>query len=435
MNPSVAFDSEYKVIHKRRAHNETSRNVSVVSSCPFHQGHSLASMVGNGLLSAAVIAKADSEYPSVEQIVFTIENCVDTSSGVLLIIPAFAHENEVKIKDAMMKVTEERGVDVAMFVVRDAMRSSTPDDEEVHEDETKSLAGIMLVLKVTGALAARGAPLSDVYKVGKLVASNLVSIGASIESPPSSSQSEKPYLKIQNVQNDQPDPTSSLTQQIRKILSHLLPTSPSMRPFHFNTNEPILLLTSIGNLTPADLGALLILVLQNLHLHHNVYPVRIYTNTFPTESEEQTTGPGFSVTLLNVVNTDVGGPGMVELLDAECEATGWTAAVTQETWESWESVRFENVVENGEDVEEGKDDTIESTTGDGEVHGKVEEDKDEDVEEKVEQARSLLQESSILGRGQEHRLHTLHDESHEDDDEDDDEPDTPGEEDEAFEII
>ena len=448
-NPSVAFDSENNIIHKRRTRNEASRKPSIISGCSSHQGHSLASLVGDGLLSAAVIAKVGSECPTVEQIVFAIENCVDTSSGVLIIAPTFAHENEVSIKDAIMKVTEERGVDVAMFVVRDALGNSTPDDDEVEDCETKSLAGILLVLKITGALAARGASLSDVYKVGKLVASNLVSIGASIETKHSSSQDEKAYLKIHPVHRDQPDPTILFTQQIRKLLSHLLPPSPSMRPFHFNTNEPILLLTSTGHLTPADLGTILTLVLQNLHRHHNIHPVRIYTSTFPTESQEHSTGSGFSVALLNVVNTDIGGPGMVQLLDQECEATGWNAAVKKETWESWQLVRFENIVEGEEDEEEtieakrnGEEDARE---GPENVKEREVVEEHESVDEKVEQARSLLQDSSTLGGGQEHQLRLPHDQKHdreyddnddEDDDEDeDDEPLTPGEEEEAFEII
>lgn len=34
-------------------------------------------------------------------------------------------------------------------------------------------------------------------------------------------------------------------------------------------------------------------------------------------------GLGFSVSLLNVVNMDIGGLGMIELLDDECEVMGW----------------------------------------------------------------------------------------------------------------
>jgi len=35
-----------------------------------------------------------------------------------------------------------------------------------------------------------------------------------------------------------------------------------------------------------------------------------------------------------VVNTDIGGPGMVELLDDPCEATGWSAPISRTTWET-----------------------------------------------------------------------------------------------------
>lgn len=45
-------------------------------------------------------------------------------------------------------------------------------------------------------------------------------------------------------------------------------------------------------------------------------------------------GLGFSITLLNVVNTEIGGPSMIELLDYPCEATGWSAPIQKITWEA-----------------------------------------------------------------------------------------------------
>jgi triose/dihydroxyacetone kinase / FAD-AMP lyase (cyclizing) len=57
--------------------------------------------------------------------------------------------------------------------------------------------------------------------------------------------------------------------------------------------------------------------------------VRILAGTYMTSLN----GPGFSITLLNVVNTDIGGPGMIELLDAPAEAVGWAAPVSKLTWE------------------------------------------------------------------------------------------------------
>lgn len=44
-------------------------------------------------------------------------------------------------------------------------------------------------------------------------------------------------------------------------------------------------------------------------------------------------GLGFSISILNVVNTNLGGPSMLQLLDAPSEAAGWTAPIRKETWE------------------------------------------------------------------------------------------------------
>jgi dihydroxyacetone kinase len=60
-------------------------------------------------------------------------------------------------------------------------------------------------------------------------------------------------------------------------------------------------------------------------------------------------GLGFSITLLNVVNTDIGGPGMIELLDAPSEVTGWAAPIQKTTWEAKNTaVRTDAVKENQE---------------------------------------------------------------------------------------
>lgn len=45
-------------------------------------------------------------------------------------------------------------------------------------------------------------------------------------------------------------------------------------------------------------------------------------------------GLGFSISLLNVVNTNLGGPSMLQLLDAPSEAAGWAAPIRKETWEA-----------------------------------------------------------------------------------------------------
>lgn len=61
-------------------------------------------------------------------------------------------------------------------------------------------------------------------------------------------------------------------------------------------------------------------------------------------------GLGFSISLLNVVNTDIGGPSMIELLDYPCEATGWAAPIQKTTWEAKNTATREDTTGSVESI-------------------------------------------------------------------------------------
>jgi len=81
----------------------------------------------------------------------------------------------------------------------------------------------------------------------------------------------------------------------------------------------------------------------------NVWPVRVYAGAFlgpsslgEREGDGDDTGRGFSITLLNVVNTDIGGPSMPQLLDADCHAPEWNAFMRREVWSGRDLVSRED---------------------------------------------------------------------------------------------
>jgi dihydroxyacetone kinase len=78
------------------------------------------------------------------------------------------------------------------------------------------------------------------------------------------------------------------------------------------------------------MGGITAEVVAQLEKTYGIRPVRILSGTYMTALN----GLGFSITLLNVVNTDIGGPSMIELLDYPCEATGWAAPISKGTWEA-----------------------------------------------------------------------------------------------------
>jgi dihydroxyacetone kinase len=63
-------------------------------------------------------------------------------------------------------------------------------------------------------------------------------------------------------------------------------------------------------------------------------------------------GLGFSITLLNVVNTDIGGPSMLELLDAPSEVPGWSAPIQKTSWEAKNTATREGTSSDVEHIKE-----------------------------------------------------------------------------------
>jgi dihydroxyacetone kinase len=96
-----------------------------------------------------------------------------------------------------------------------------------------------------------------------------------------------------------------------------------------NSNEVVLLVNNLGGVSPLELGGITTEVVSQLE-KWGIQPVRILSGTYMTSLN----GLGFSISLLNVVNTDIGGPSMIQLLDYPCEATGWAAPISKTTWEA-----------------------------------------------------------------------------------------------------
>jgi hypothetical protein len=96
-----------------------------------------------------------------------------------------------------------------------------------------------------------------------------------------------------------------------------------------NSNEPVLLVNGLNNISASSLHEIVDAAATNLRESPSIRPVRIYAGNFTPSAERKETA--FSISLLNVVNTDVGGPGMVQLLDM----ADWMgkSAVRREMWD------------------------------------------------------------------------------------------------------
>lgn len=131
------------------------------------------------------------------------------------------------------------------------------------------------------------------------------------------------------------------------MLAQLLDSKDNDRAFlNVNSNEVVLLINNLGGVSVLELGGITAEVIGQLEKSYNIKPVRILAGTYMTSLN----GLGFSLSLLNVVNTNIGGPSMIELLDAPSEAAGWTAPIRKETWEAKSSRTREDTTAGAEEI-------------------------------------------------------------------------------------
>ena len=332
-NPNVAFDSDNKVIYSRPSHAPS--QVSLVSGGGSGHEPSFAAMVGPGLLAAAVAGTIFAS-PSAEQIRAAVTSRVDTSKGVLVIVMNYT--GDVLNFGMAVEKAKAAGIDVEMVVVADDVGVGREKSGKVGR---RGIAGTVLVQKIAGALAAMGRPLEQVTKVTRLTAENLISVGASLEHVhvPGRSTDTGEGLKSGEVEigmgiHNEPGSgrvETDLPGMVNTMLKQLLDAGDKDRAFlNVNSNEIVLLINNLGGVSVLELGGITAEVVQQLEQDYNIRPVRILSGTFMTSLN----GLGFSISLLNVVNTDIGGPGMIELLDAPSEVPGWSAPIQKVTWEA-----------------------------------------------------------------------------------------------------
>ncbi|KAK0752056.1 Dak1 domain-containing protein [Schizothecium vesticola] len=340
-NPSVALDPLNKILYLRPSQSPNQQRVSLLSGGGSGHEPAFAAMVGRGLLAAAVSGTIFAS-PSAEQVRAAIMARVDNAepdgpagSGVLVTVMNYTGD----VLNFGMAVEKARaaGVAVEMVVVGDDVGVGRAQAGKVGR---RGIAGTVLVHKISGALAAMGWGLEEVSRVARLVAGNLVSVGASLEHVhvPGRGVDLKERLGEGEVEigmgihNEAGSGREvvELGELVARMLGQLLDEGDEDRAFvRVNSNEVVLLLNNLGGVSVLEMGGILDEVVTQLKEKWNVRPVRVLSGTYMTSLN----GLGFSITLLNVVNTDIGGPGMIELLDYPCEATGWAAPISKQTWE------------------------------------------------------------------------------------------------------
>ncbi|KAF3064686.1 Dihydroxyacetone kinase 1 [Daldinia childiae] len=350
-NPSVALDAENKIVYKRPSHEPS--QVSIISGGGSGHEPSFGAFVGTGLLSAAVAGTIFAS-PSAEQIRRAITSRVDTDKGVLVTVMNYT--GDVLNFGMAAEKAKADGLNVEMIIVGDDVGVGREKGGKVGR---RGIAGTVLVHKIAGALAAQGRSLEEVYKVAKLTAANLVSVGASLDhvhvpgraigSNAAESLQEGEVEIGMGIHNEAGSGRKKvdLPELVGTMLSQLLDQNDKDRAFlNVNSNEIVLLVNNLGGVSVLELGGITAEVAKQLRSSWGIQPVRILSGTYMTSLN----GLGFSISLLNVVNTDIGGPSMIQLLDYPCEATGWSAPIQKTTWEAKNAATRENGTGFGQSI-------------------------------------------------------------------------------------
>ncbi|CBX98909.1 hypothetical protein LEMA_P081480.1 [Plenodomus lingam JN3] len=260
---------------------------------------------------------------------------VDRRSGVLVVVMNYTGD----VLNFGMGVEKARaqGVQVEMVVVGDDVGVGRGKGGKVGR---RGIAGTVFVVKIAGALAARGATLKQVADVAQLVADNTVSIGSSLSHVhvPGRRETEADALKDGEVEigmgihNEAGSErrTTGLPGLVQTMLSHCLDATDADRSFSTIKagDAVVLLVNNLGGVSPLELGGITNEVVEQLERTFAIKPVRILAGTFMTSLN----GLGFSISLLKLVDVGALGTTMLELLDAPAEANGWSAPISRETW-------------------------------------------------------------------------------------------------------
>ncbi|KKA26134.1 hypothetical protein TD95_004883 [Thielaviopsis punctulata] len=333
-NPSVALDAPNKIVYMRPS--DAPKQVSVISGGGSGHEPSFAAMVGSGMLTGAVAGTIFAS-PATEQIRAAIQSRVDGSKGVLVTIMNYT--GDVLNFAVAVEKARAAGIDVDMVVVGDDVGVGREKGGKVGR---RGIAGTVLVHKLSGAAAAKGHLLKDVARVARLTAENLVTVGASLDHvhvPGRASEAEGDALAPGEIElgmgihNEAGSGrvTAELPELVAEMLRQLLDQTDKDRAFlKVDSKEVVLMINNLGGVSILEMGGITNEVVEQLQAKYAIKPVRILSGTYMTSLN----GMGFSITLLNTVDTGLAGASMLELLDAPAEAPGWAAPISTASWEA-----------------------------------------------------------------------------------------------------
>ena len=113
---------------------------------------------------------------------------------------------------------------------------------------------------------------------------------------------------------------SNMPAVIDKLFQMMIAPEDRRDTIDLNSNELVLIINSHGAWPMFDMRATTDEAVRQIREKWNYWPVRVYAGY---DIQRSSGHKGLTLSLLNVCNTDLGGPSMIELLDAPVPEPGW----------------------------------------------------------------------------------------------------------------
>ncbi|KAI0657998.1 dihydroxyacetone kinase [Cubamyces menziesii] len=331
LNPQLALDKENKVVYI--ASQDRSK---VALICGGGSGHepAHAGFVGDGILSAAVCGSIFAS-PNSSQVRRGID-LVENEKGTVIIVKNYTGDilNFGLAKEQYAAQHPDKADRVKFVIVGDDVAVGKTQGKIVGR---RGLAGTVLVYKIAGALAKRGANLDEVYNIAQWVASRVGTIGVGLEHchVPGTAAGESHLgpaeIEIGMGIHNEPghrrlSPVPPLKDLLPQLVDFLTVTTDSERSFlpfkNDGSDRVVLLVNNLGGVSELELAGVVGEARRALEAK-NVKIERVIAGTFMTSLNM----PGFSITtLLLPAAADAGAPDsslILSLLDEPANTPGW----------------------------------------------------------------------------------------------------------------
>ncbi|CUA70658.1 dihydroxyacetone kinase [Rhizoctonia solani] len=334
VNPSAAVDKQHKVLYL--AEPDRSR-VAIISGGgaghePAHSG-----FVGEGMLTAAVCGDVFAS-PNANQVKRALK-LVENDKGTLMVVKSYTGDilNFGLAREQYCAANPSKINSLKFVVVGDDVSVGKKQGEIVGR---RGLAGTVLVYKIAGALAQRGASLEDVHRVAQVVADRLGTIAVGLEhchvpgTEPGSTHLKDDEIEVgMGIHNESGHsrirPIPALPDLVDKLLDYLFATPETDQDRAFlpwpKKGAPrncVLLVNNLGGLSALELSSVAKAIAEKIS-KSGVSIERMLVGTYMTSLNM----PGFSVTILLLPQPsegDISKEQILQLLDDPAKTPAWT---------------------------------------------------------------------------------------------------------------